>query len=410
MLLFKITLILALAVWLLAMVSAYHFGSIGRKLMKQDHKIMGQDAELPPLSVVIVAHNQAAALRRHLPIVLEQDYDRFEVIVVDMASDDETKDILERLELTNANLRHTFTPASARDISIERLALTLGFRSATHEWVVLTRADCEPLSTQWLTRIGETITTPKQFVQNPRMQVPDMVLGVALYDEQRSTWLDLQSSFYRLWHEMANINHVLGGHAAVHADNCNLAVRKSFFMESGGFSAGHNLKAGAEELLVNHTSRPNNTAVVLSPMAMIIQDRIGSTYQWKQQLMYYAETRSHQRHATLYRIKQAWQMLIPWIVIVAIIVPLILSLLLLTQDNEGVDATQIYVLIAVLPVLLITYIATKIAQFYKTTNALGCHNYIFSFLPLELHLPIRELSAWLARRFTSDKEFRKKFV
>ena len=97
-----------------------------------------------PLTIVIPARNQADALRRHLPAVLSQDYDLYDVIVVDMASADETLVLLEAMEMEYDHLRHLQTPPSARDISLERLALTLGIRAAQSEWVVITQADCEP--------------------------------------------------------------------------------------------------------------------------------------------------------------------------------------------------------------------------------------------------------------------------
>ena len=178
LLLLKILLITALLIWILAIIPAYQYGQLGRSLQKIDKKLDAVEEDLPPLTVVIAAHNQAPALRRHLPVILNQDYARFEVIVIDMASTDETKDVLERLELQYAYLRHTHTPSSARDISVQRLALTLGFRAAAYDWVVMTRPDCEPISPHWLTRIGETIIHPKQGIQSPLLKQPDMVLGM----------------------------------------------------------------------------------------------------------------------------------------------------------------------------------------------------------------------------------------
>lgn len=46
------------------------------------------------ISVIIATHNQADALRRNLPRILEQEYERFEVIVVNDASTDDTEDVL----------------------------------------------------------------------------------------------------------------------------------------------------------------------------------------------------------------------------------------------------------------------------------------------------------------------------
>ena len=410
MLIFKIVLLTSLAVWLLAMLAAYQYGRIGRQLLRSDKRLTAVETELPPLSVIIAAHNQSPALRRHLPVILDQDYDRFEVIVIDMASTDETKDTLERLELKYANLRHTFTPASARDISVERLALTLGFRAASHEWVVITHADCEPLSPQWLMRIGETIVHPQQGLKSPHLKTPDMVLGIARYDERRSTWLDHKTGFFRLWNNIANIHHILDGHAAVRADACNLAFRKSYFIDCGGFATGQNLKAGAEELLVNHTSKPANTALVLAPSAIVVQDRISSEQQWRQERIFYAETRRYQRHARCYRFTQDCRLLMPWLVLLAIVVPLMVAITLVLMGSTYFPPLQLYILIGILTLLLIIYLPTKLVSFYKTTHTWGLRNYFLTLLLFELQLPLWHTSAWFSRRFAARNEFRKKFV
>ena len=410
LLLLKILLITALLIWVLAIIPAYQYGQLGRSLLKIDKKMDAVEEDLPPLTVIIAAHNQAPALRRHLPAILNQDYNRFEVIVIDMASTDETKDVLERLELQYAYLRHTHTPSSARDISVERLALTLGFRAAANEWIVITRPDCEPISPHWLTRIGETIIHPKQGIQSPLLKKPDMVLGMARFDEQRSTWLDHKMGFYRLWNTMEGSQHVLNGHAAVRADACNIAFRKSYFFESGGFAEAQDLKAGAAELLVNHTSTPSNTALLVLPSAMVVQDMINSESIWAKRRVFYAETRRHQRHAFLYRFIQAWHQLMPWLVVFGMVLPLLVCLVVLFTRQETEVRIYLIVLTVVLMLLLAIYTYTKISSLRITTRALGCRNYYLSLIPLELQLPLQNLISRLTRRFSKNNEFRKKFV
>lgn len=73
--------------------------------------------ELPPLSVILCARNEAENLRKILPAILEQDYPQFEVIVINDASTDETEDILGMMEEKYPHLYHSFTPESARYIS-----------------------------------------------------------------------------------------------------------------------------------------------------------------------------------------------------------------------------------------------------------------------------------------------------
>ena len=110
------------------------------------------------LSVVIAVHNQAEVLKQNLPFVLSQDYAAFEVIVVDISSSDDTSAVLEQMALRHTNLRYTRTPATTIGLNPIRLALSLGIRQARHEWIVLTQANCRPLTPRWLSAISEAIS------------------------------------------------------------------------------------------------------------------------------------------------------------------------------------------------------------------------------------------------------------
>lgn len=405
MLLLKIALLVVLFIWIIATIVAYGYGLIGRRMQRQQ-KLVAVTQALPPLSVVITAHNQAAALRRHLPAILEQDYDRFEVIVVNTSSTDDTKDVLERFELQYAHLHHTFTPQSARDISLERLALTLGIRAAAYDWVVITHADCEPASVQWLQRIGETIVEPRRSIQSRRLKEPDIVVGQALFAESRHAWHDRKVGLYRLWTDMSAIDHILRGYAAIRADGCNLAYRKDYFLERNGFSEHQNLEMGAEELLVNFNSTRSNTALVLSPSATVIQDPLPAQRVWKSRRIYDRETRCHQRHAWLYRMRQNLRLMMPWLLLLAIAACPLLPLL----TGVEVDATTQIVAISTLGVLLLVYIGIKLSSFNITARALGYRARHLSFLLFELRLPFMNLHDAIAHRRASRNEFRKKFV
>ncbi len=348
-----------------------------------------------PLSIVIPAHNQATELRAHLPRILEQDFDDFEVIVVDIASTDETKDVLEQLELSYPQLRHTHTPASARDISLERLALTLGFRAARHEWVVLTRADCEPATSHWLTRLSEAASTDKS-----------IILGAAKYDEQHHTWFDTKVSYFRIHYTIANLRHIQGGHSAVRADECNMAIRRSLFLETEGFGRHINLLTGAAELLVNSLSTSTNTAVATAPEAIVIQDHMPAKRLWLKHRTFYMETRRYQRNAAYYRFKQNLKMAFTWLMFLCIVGywPLINSLAV-------PQTTPLWILTGLLALLWLIIVIYNIVSFNRTASALGYQRRFYLSLPiLSLSLPIWNALSWFRHRFTPKNEFRKKFV
>lgn len=315
---------------------------------------------------------------------------------MDIASTDETREVLETLELTHTQLRHTATPASARDISLECLALTLGFRAARFEWVVLTQADCEPASSQWLTHISQTASTNKS-----------IILGTAKYDEQRSTWFDTKVAFFRLYNTLANVRHVRDGYPAVRADECNVAIRRSLFLEhTDSFGLNLNLLTGAAELLVNRLSTPTNTTAVTSPETIVIQDRMPAKRLWLKYRTFYMETRHHQRNAIYYRFKQASDMTLSWVIFLVVICfwPTILY-------YDVPHTLPLWILMALLSLLILIIVTYNMLSFNRAARELGYQKrFYFSFPILSLLLPIWNALSWFRHRITPRNEFRKKFV
>jgi cellulose synthase/poly-beta-1,6-N-acetylglucosamine synthase-like glycosyltransferase len=105
-------------------------------------------ADLPSVSIIICAHNEADNLRRYLPAILEQQPGPLEVIVVNDHSTDETLAVLASLQERYAHLRiieSTQEPHSGKKGLLEQ-----GIKAATGEVILLTDADCDPASSSWL--------------------------------------------------------------------------------------------------------------------------------------------------------------------------------------------------------------------------------------------------------------------
>lgn len=117
------------------------------------------------VSVVICAKNDAENLQKNLPFILEQNYPNFEVIVVDDGSDE----------------RFTMNPETSSGQADERLkiiylskeekiglgkkyALQKGIKAASNELILLTDADCSPVSKNWISEMANCITDDKKIV------------------------------------------------------------------------------------------------------------------------------------------------------------------------------------------------------------------------------------------------------
>lgn len=232
---------------------------LNRKNKEQHETDTAVPKELPKISIILPAHNQAGFLEKNLPLLLEQDYPAFEVIVADEASTDETADVLKRLEKNYTHLRHTFVPSSARYVGRKKLAITLGIRAARSEWCLLTEPDCQPVSNLWLRHIG-----------NRMNDGTDFILGYATYLNNGSRTAR-RAIYERLRYQLRCYRANISG-KAIGADGCNLGIRKSRFLEMQGFAQSLTIPFGEATLLTDALSGKGNTTAEPHDKAMIRQE------------------------------------------------------------------------------------------------------------------------------------------
>jgi cellulose synthase/poly-beta-1,6-N-acetylglucosamine synthase-like glycosyltransferase/peptidoglycan/xylan/chitin deacetylase (PgdA/CDA1 family) len=89
---------------------------------------------LPPVSIVVPAHNEAAGVGPAVASIAASDYPTFEVLVVDDGSTDGTADVVERL--TVPGVRVVRQPNAGK-----AAALTRGIANAQHHVIVMVDAD-----------------------------------------------------------------------------------------------------------------------------------------------------------------------------------------------------------------------------------------------------------------------------
>ena len=114
---------------------------------------------MPSVSIVITAHDNAAELRRNLPLVLAQQYPgNFQVIVVAEKGDSETENVLKLLS-ADKHLYYTLIPESSRYMSRKKLSITIGVKAAKSEWIMLVEPSCRPEAEHWLATAIRTKTS-----------------------------------------------------------------------------------------------------------------------------------------------------------------------------------------------------------------------------------------------------------
>lgn len=378
-----IALCINVVLWVVSIILMVHYARLG-KISRRQSMVNISNPTLPSVAIVIVAQEECDKLRRHLPVFLEQKYPtEYQVIVVDIHSTDDTLKLLEQLEEQYPHLTHSSIPSSARDISMQRLAMMLGMKTACTEWVVFTQADCCPKNEEWLATFMHTNTNGK-----------NAIIGLTRYSTCNN-WLMRKRQFLRLWQQMLWIPFA-ENHHPYKADDTILAYRKAYFFEHNGFSSDSKLLAGAAALLVNKNISCQQCAVSVNPNAVLVQDN-PLPHTWLQERVFAIETRRQAKYKLLFRIWNATKLLLPILYTISTIISCILWM-----DNY-------YVVGAVAALWLCTYIVRDIT-FNRTARQLGIKTFHLTLPYLCSIILLWDIQAWIRWRFTNKKAFRKKFV
>jgi cellulose synthase/poly-beta-1,6-N-acetylglucosamine synthase-like glycosyltransferase len=216
-------------------------------------------AATPPVSVVVCAHDEAENLKELVPMLLEQDYPEFEVIVVNDRSNDSTFDYLLHETEKHPRLRMVNVKSTPERVNGKKYGITLGIRAASHEWIVLTDADCRPRSNRWIRAMSAHFREGTSFV-----------LGFSPY-LRKSGLLNLFLRFETLLTALQYFSFGWMKNPYMGVGR-NLAYRKSLFLEEKGFNNFLHVTGGDDDLFVNIHARGRNTRLEISADSQVFSE------------------------------------------------------------------------------------------------------------------------------------------
>lgn len=201
------------------------------------------------ISVIIPARNEEQNIAACLDSVCAQSYpkDRYEILVVDDHSTDNTASIINKYSTQNVKLisLKEFVPGKGLN-SYKKKAIEIAVQQATGELIVTTDADCI-VPKNWL----QTIASFYEEHQPEFIAAPVAILPSASGEESGVRWfikifqaLDFMTlqgitgaSVYKKIHSMCN--------------GANLAYTRKAFEEAGGFSGIDSIASGDDMLLMH---------------------------------------------------------------------------------------------------------------------------------------------------------------
>lgn len=246
---------IALAMGLSLLISVGFLGMFDFGLLQYGYKsILEGKKNAVGVSIVIAAKNEAENLRKLIPRLLDQDHNNFEIVVVNDRSDDNTLSILQSFH--DSRLKFITIDRVENNFDPKKYALTKGIDEAQKEIVLLTDADCLPSSKNWVSSMA------RQFDNNTKI-----VLGVSQYEKERG-FLNMFIRYETLLTAIQYISMAVLGNPYMGVGR-NIAYRKAFFEDRGGFDTFKGVTGGDDDLFVNRNASKKNTRVLISPDAMV---------------------------------------------------------------------------------------------------------------------------------------------
>lgn len=250
-----------------------------------------KNVDFLPVSIVISAKNEAHHLIKTLPVLLEQQYNNFEVVVVNDNSNDETEQVIRDFMVQYSHLKLVNLTSSVTNIQGKKFPLSIGIKSASYELLLLTDADCVPSSPYWL------INMAKHFRKKT-----SIVLGYNT-TEKRKSFMNMFSHFDNLQVAISYFSYALAKMPYMGVGK-NLAYTRTLFYERKGFASHNHIHYGDDDIFVNKIANSENCEIEYYKEAFTVSRyKPGFSYWFKQKVRYKKTQRHYKgKHKFLLRL------------------------------------------------------------------------------------------------------------
>ncbi len=252
-----------------AVIQALYYLVVFRKLAFAKSKHYTPE-KFPPVSIVICAKNEAENLLKNLKVILIQHYPKYEVILVNDQSTDNTLDVIAEYCQRNDNIRvFNIKPDVNKPFQGKKFALQIGVQQAKYDTIVVTDADCKPMTIQWLENLVSGYLNETK-----------IVLGYAPFFKE-NTFLNKFIRFENVMTAMQYLSFAKLGMPYMGVGR-NLSFKKNMF-DAKVYEKNKDIPSGDDDLFVNAVANSSNTEVSLSKDSFMYSEAKKTWKEWMQQ-------------------------------------------------------------------------------------------------------------------------------
>ena len=246
-------------------------------------------ANTPPASIIICAKNEDHNIVDFLPLIFEQNYPEFEVVVVNDCSWDNTGDILNEFAKKHSNLKIVTIKENEHHSHGKKVALMMGIKGAAYEHLLLTDADCKPTSKLWLRNMIQHFTNEKE-----------IIIGYGAYQKQKG-FINKIIRYDTFIIALQYLSFALARRTYMGTGR-NLAYTKSLFFKKKGFASHYHIESGDDDLFVNEAATRKNTTIEVSQDSFTVSRVKQSMKDWLRQKRRHVTTFNQYKFGTKFRL------------------------------------------------------------------------------------------------------------
>ena len=248
----------------------YHWGVFSKVAFYKRNARPKLNEELEPVSIVLCARDAYEYLSELIPILLNQDYPDYEIVVVNDCSDDETEEYLKDLERSEPKIKPVQLKQHLNFFNGKKFPLSMGIKSAKNDLIILTECNCKPVNDQWL-----------RSVVNRYNNRTEIVIGYSPYIQKKSV-LNRLIRFDALQNGLLYLSAALN-HRPYMGIGTNLSYRKELFYRNQGFISHYKTSVGDDDLFISQVANKKNTEVLIDAEDAILTNPTSSFRLWMRQ-------------------------------------------------------------------------------------------------------------------------------
>ncbi len=206
-----------------------------------------------PVSIIMAARNEASNLALNLPDILDQDYSDYQIIIIDDHSNDGTEKVIQKMDDADRKIMRYKSNQNAQG---KKQAIKQGIALSQHDVLLMTDADCRPLSDLWIRSMTGALSDPEHGI----------VLGYSPYKMRKgllSLWVHFENwliGVQYLSYALRRIPYMGVGR--------NLLYRKSL-LSPEMIKAYEHLLSGDDDLTIMQMADKHNTTICIDPDSFV---------------------------------------------------------------------------------------------------------------------------------------------